>query len=260
MDFHKPIAYLIAGIIVYFTLTYSSQGRISNNDLIFFTVIAVLIFAIVENVYTLVPGKDDATRCRSYCVREPFANSNVMREHLENVSTSYPVPQTPVMSAMQNCGNKTDYENYRCAKDMMEKSQTAHNLNYVDGDDLMSRKDDGSYTVTLHRNPQAPSVGNRPDHDVISNEMKYSYYDHNILPPNVNSNAYEPGFSYLPPSEWFRRSPHPPLCVSEKRCSVCPNLTTGSNPDLKEWGSCRRVMPPDAINVNYITEKLNSGR
>src|SRR5688500_18839526 len=138
MDFHKPIAYLIAGIIVYFTLTYSSQGRISNNDLIFFTGIAVCIFAIVVTMYTLVLGKDDATRCRSYCAT---------REHLTNVSsTSYPVPQTPVVTAMQNCGNKTDYENYRCAKDLIEKAQTSHNLSYVGGDDLMSRKDDGSYT------------------------------------------------------------------------------------------------------------------
>jgi len=212
-------AYLIAGIIVYFTLQYTTSGRITNRDLILFTVIAMLIFAIVENVYMLaIPKENDATKCGSFCA---------MKEHLENVSsTTYPVPPTPIAASMVDCGNKTDYENFRCAKDKIEKANVQHNLNYVQGDDMMSRKDDGSYTIGLHKKNQEKSVD-----DV----MQYSFYDHNILPPNTSPDAYEPGYSYLPPSEWYPRSPHPPVCISEKRCSVCPSLTTGSNPDLKQW-------------------------
>lgn len=252
-SFHKPLAYIIAAIIVYFTLQYTTRGRFTNRDLILFTVIATLIFAIVENVYMMVvPKESNAVKCEAFCS---------MKENLENVSsTTYPVSSTKTATLMVDCENKTDYENFRCAQDKLEKTNTQHNLNYVTGNNLISRKDDGSYTIALHKNPQATYVGSRATDDVIKNEMQYSYYDHNILPPNLSADAYEPGFSYLPPSEWYPRSPHPPICVSEKRCSVCPNLTTGSNPDYKEWDSCRRVMPPDEINTVYIQEKLNSGR
>jgi hypothetical protein len=214
------IAYIIAGAALYFTLQYVTEYRLPNRNLAMYSVIAVLVFAVVQAVYTMLRSKEiDAERCKSYCDTQ---------EHLSNVSSvTYPVPPTTLSQAIVYSENKTDYESYQCAKDKIDKSNVIHNFDYIEGNNLVSRNDDGTYTYTYH-GPQQES-----------NVVKYNYHDHNIMPVNVNPNAYETGYSYLPPSQWFKTSPHPPVCISEKRCAVWPMLTSGSNADLKEWNPCR---------------------
>lgn len=254
---YKLGKYIIGGILLFFAMKYVSQGRTDDRTNAFVAVIAVLIFAVIENAYLLFDkktngGEDNSTKCNSYCA---------MKEHLENIPAIVEKPApAPVPPPSKPVDNRTDYEKYRCDQDRVEKENTDHNPNYETHASIMPRNDDGTYTVNVHRNPQAISFGNRPDDGVIKNETQYNYADYNIIPPNVNEGTFESGYSYLPPSQWHLSVAHPPICVAEKRCSVCPGLTSGSNPDLKEWNSSRRVMPPDSINVNYVTEKLNSGR
>jgi hypothetical protein len=116
------------------------------------------------------------------------------------------------------------------------------------------------YDYPIRPNQQATSVGSRGQDDVLTNEMKYSYTDYNTLPMYVNSGSFEYGYSFLPPEKWYPVPPNPPVCVTEKSCPVCPVYTEGSTVDLKEWNQSRRITPPDQINVNYVEEKLNSGR
>jgi hypothetical protein len=70
----------------------------------------------------------------------------------------------------------------------------------------------------------------------------------------------EYGYTFLPPANWYPTPPHPPVCVTEKRCPVCPIFTNGSSTDLKQWNESRRITPPDNIDVDAVTDKLNSGR
>ena len=259
---YKLGKYIIGGILLFFAMKYVSQGRTDDRTNALVAVIAVLIFAIIENSYLLFSKKanetgDNSAKCNSYCA---------MKEHLENIPAilekpaSESVPQPPSPPPSRPIDNRTDYEKHRCDQDQVEKANMDHNPNYQTHASIMPRNDDGTYTVNVHKNPQALSVGNRPNDDVIKNETQYNYADYNIIPPNVNEGTFESGYSYLPPAQWFQQLAHPPICVAEKRCSVCPGLTSGSNPDLKHWDSSRRVMPPDSINVHYVVEKLNSGR
>jgi hypothetical protein len=259
---YKLAKYIITGVLLFFAIKYVSQGKTDNKTNAFVAVIAVLIFAVIENVYSIFAKKksdqpqDNPAKCNSYCA---------MKEHLENVPAIVEKPATvphspPPPPHSRSIDNKTDYEKYRCDQDKIEKRNIDHNPNYETHASIMPRNDDGTYTVNVHKNPQAWSVGNRSTDDVIKNETQYNYEDYNIIPPNVNEGTFESGYSYLPPFVWNRTVANPPICVAEKRCSVCPGLTSGSNPDLKEWNSSRRVMPPDSINVAYITDKLNSGR
>jgi len=104
------------------------------------------------------------------------------------------------------------------------------------------------------------AVGSRAEDDVITNEMPYTDYHHLPLSDNYKPDMFEYGYSFLPPEKWYPQPPFPPVCVSEKRCPVCPTNTTGTPIDVKEWHSSRRITPPDNINTDYIKEKLNSGR
>jgi len=105
-----------------------------------------------------------------------------------------------------------------------------------------------------------PSHGSRMEDGILASEM--SYTDYNSIPLGQNLNTMEKDFSYtfLPPDRWYPVPPHPPVCVAEKVCPVCPVYTNGTNLDLKEWNDSRRITPPDNINVQAIREKLNSGR
>jgi hypothetical protein len=94
---------------------------------------------------------------------------------------------------------------------------------------------------------------------VMDNQTQYT--DYNILPVTPeDSRLYEYGYSFLPPEKWFPVPPHPPICVTEKKCAVCPVTTTGTPTDMKEWNDSRRITPGDMVNVDYVRDVLNAGR
>ncbi len=92
-------------------------------------------------------------------------------------------------------------------------------------------------------------------------DSQTQYTDYNILPVTPeDSRLYEYGYSFLPPEKWFPVPPHPPICVTEKKCPVCPVTTTGTPVDMKEWNDSRRITPGDMVNVDYVRDVLNAGR
>jgi hypothetical protein len=105
-----------------------------------------------------------------------------------------------------------------------------------------------------------PSSGSRIEDGILTSEM--SYTDYNTLPvgANVDSKLDDFSYTFLPPDKWYPIPPHPPICVAEKQCPVCPVSTTGTTANLKEWSEASRVTPGDQINSNYVDGKINSGR
>ena len=72
------------------------------------------------------------------------------------------------------------------------------------------------------------------------NVMDYaSGNDFNRLP--VSTLEYDYGYSFMPPKDWFPIPPNPPVCMSEKKCPVCPIYTGGTSIDLKEWNKSLKV-------------------
>nr|QBK88850.1 MAG: hypothetical protein LCMiAC01_05320 [Mimivirus LCMiAC01] len=94
----------------------------------------------------------------------------------------------------------------------------------------------------------------------LDDELPYSDYNHLPVAAGYKSHDYEYGWSFLPPEKWYPQPPRPPICVTEKRCPICPIYTKGTPVDAKEWHSSRRVHPPDMINTAYISDKIASGR
>jgi hypothetical protein len=120
--------------------------------------------------------------------------------------------------------------------------------------------DQGYQGHTYNAVRKYPSTGSRMEDGVLPNEMPYT--DYNSLPIGADINTKVDDFSYtfLPPDKWYPVPPHPPVCIAEKQCPVCPVTTTGSTANLKEWSEASRVTPGDQINTTYLNEKLNSGR
>ena len=100
----------------------------------------------------------------------------------------------------------------------------------------------------------------RSQNGVLENEMIYNDYNRLPLDNNLGNKEWDYGYTFMPPANWYPTPPNPPLCVTEKKCPVCPVFTDGTSLELKEWEDSRRVTQPDNIDVKFIREKLNAGR
>lgn len=94
----------------------------------------------------------------------------------------------------------------------------------------------------------------------LDNELNYSDYNHLPVAEGYKSHDYEYGYSFIPPERWYPENPRAPICVTSKRENVCPMFTQGAPADVKEFFAASRITPPDQINVDYVKDKLNSGR
>lgn len=95
---------------------------------------------------------------------------------------------------------------------------------------------------------------------VLLDEMGYHDYNHIPIDKDYKSEPFDYGYYYLPPEKWYPTPPFPPVCVTSQPCEVCPVFTTGSPVDVMQWHQSRRITQPDNINVDYVNDKLNSGR
>ena len=105
--------------------------------------------------------------------------------------------------------------------------------------------------------------------EVARNDMKYDSYKPidptklgnyvgAAIPTEYKTLPQDEGWSIFPPEKWYPVPPHPPLCIVEKECPVCPVFTSGSHVDALEWRGASKILPPDNINMKYIAERLNS--
>jgi len=165
-----------------------------------------------------------------------------------------------IISDVTNVGSKLRHHLNQENKQEHSQSESSSESHQAHEEVHMRRNKDGSYRILPLRNPQTEVVGSRVTDGTLNDEMAYNYTDYNTLYVDPNEGSFESGYSMIPPKDWYPVPPHPPVCVAEKVCPVCPVYTNGTNLDLKEWNDSRRITPPDNINVQAIREKLNSGR
>ena len=94
----------------------------------------------------------------------------------------------------------------------------------------------------------------------LDNELPYGNYNYLPVAEGYKSHDYEYGYSFIPPEKWYPMPPIAPICVTSKRENVCPMFTQGAPADVKEFFSSSRITGPDQISIDYVKDKLNSGR
>lgn len=221
---YKGLKYLVWGLAVFCSLKYLPKEPMKDQDAILISTIAVLSYIVVENLANMYSGNNpDTGSCPSVCTR---------KEGMVSIGS----PET-----RPNSQSEVKSEAKPEAKPE-EKSEEQNNYKPITNSGQIER------------------VGSRQEDGVITNDMPYT--DYNTLPIGLglNTHDYEYGDSFLPPDKWYPVPPHPPVCVTEKRCPVCPVFTTGSPVDVKDWNQTLRLSAPDNINTTFIKEKLNSGR
>lgn len=225
--FNKPkmVRYgiIFAGILI--LLKIMPNTSLTFKDIIVLTIVLFALYVIVENVFTKA----------SLCGVENLDGSVNSSLSSVNSSSSNVKSSTKINIPIKNISECTDCVKKTVGSDGMET--------YV-------------YKSDLRKYETGPT---RAEADVITSEVQYT--DYNILPVTPeDSRLYEYGYSFLPPEKWYPVPPHPPICVTEKRCPIYPITTTGTPIDMKEWDASRRITPGDVINIDYARDKLNSGR
>ena len=250
------IKYLILGVVVFALFKYVPKNPMPDRDIILLTIIVVLAYGIIEHFYP--KSESTSPSCNTTCsvnTNEHMIDLNAIAANLMN--TNAPSISPSVTSTVAPLVARTTQPMPTYNPDVNALLQSVQvPVTQVPVTQYLANQ----YQYTIPQNTQTRAVGSRVVDDVITNEMKYSYTDYNTLPISENTGSFEYGYSFLPPEKWYPVPPNPPVCVTEKSCPVCPIYTEGTNVDLKEWNQSRRITPADQINVNYIQEKLNSGR
>jgi hypothetical protein len=101
--------------------------------------------------------------------------------------------------------------------------------------------------------------------NIVDNDMRFTMFSptqHEKLGTYDASftNEWKNDYALLNTDKW-----RPPLnhsmykCKTEKKCPVCPSMTTGYPVKVKDFDIARKILAPDLINTDYINEKLNAG-
>lgn len=64
------------------------------------------------------------------------------------------------------------------------------------------------------------------------------------------------GYTYLPPENWFRAYERPPVCVTDKKCPVCP-ITSSNVEGLMEFDTGNNILGASGLDLRYIKHVLN---
>ena len=273
------LKYGVQALLIFLFFKYIPKQAMATKDVLVITLIVVLSYIVLENAYKNY-YVDDTTKCKIACeasehmidVKGDLVIPSIIQgtSASVNVSSSIPLNNTQNMTFGQTVSMlpqqtqqaqqaQQAQQTPKIASAPEESKQEEESKKELFKDKII-RNNDGSYTVYPWKNPQATSIGSRSVDGVMNDESEFNYIDFNSLPVGSTDGTFESGYSFLPPANWFPVPPHPPVCVAEKKCPVCPVYTEGTNIDLKDWNECRRISQPDEINVNYIEKKLNSGR
>lgn len=263
---YKILKYLALASIVYLIFRFvlqKDESTINNIDVLIFTTVIVLVYILIENLFG-VSGEGmcnniqpDVSMCNNVCKMpsDTIDEFNGKETPVQAMQTSLKPPVKPEIQTplkIQSPAPQPTQPIKQMIQPEVQQAKEKPSITFRDSDSVFTGRSDEERGI--ERGKMRSEVG------TLNDESKYS--DYNILPMawQYKKSDFEYGDSFLPPEQWFPQPPFPPVCVTEKKCPVCPVYTVGTPVDVKEWNNSRRITQPDNINVDYVRDKLNSGR
>lgn len=236
----KIISGAILFLGIYYLLSVVPKNKLEERDVLIITLVLFVAYLLYDNILAIKSEGLDAST--SY--NEKSENVSLLPPTMsmeQNMPEPIKISDTQGLPSVEECTT--------CKVDMKDNNEVKKISN-----------EDGNLAHSYQPIRKYPNVGSRMDNGIMTNEM--SYTDYNTIPigSNIDSKVDDFSYTFLPPDRWYPVPPHPPICIAEKQCPICPILTTGTQANLKEWGETSRVTPGDQVNTTYLNEKLNSGR
>lgn len=257
MDSYKKlpvnvIKYTISLVLIFTFVCLIPNNKLGIKDAFILALIATLSLAVLEHVTMILCPDIREERIEHLAVKDDTPDTNVKPTE----STPVPTPVDKPVTTVETSNNTvTTVTNTQITEELKKHIAPQAEPPEQPHSTVVVKVPEGTGTKDI-----IESTGSRTDNDLIKSDMPYTDYHHLPLGDYYKPTDFEYGYSFLPPEKWYPEPPFPPVCVSEKRCPVCPAYTTGTPVDVKEWMASSRITPPDRINTEYVKEKLNAGR
>lgn len=222
------IKYVGLAAIIFFLTKAFIGDKLSNQEIALFVFIVILIiwFLTMQNNYNSNPNLNTLALREKYQITDPPV-----------VDSIYPGPD--------NTERRIDKLNPR-PKSMPDADIDKDVRDFKD----IAGIDKKTYEALI-KNEQKAEDRIR---DNYRDEMVYtSTHPFNTVP--LGTQLY--GYTYLPPENWFRAYERPPVCVTDKKCPVCPIAEGGSSSGLMEFDTSNNITGPAGINLRYIKKVMN---
>ena len=168
-------------------------------------------------------------------------------------------PNYPELSDVTYDVNSVEYQQDGLQKEanVISGEQNLFKMAIGDQDVVRPYIKDGSkyYNKIFSESTNAPTA-----FEAQQNELKYGYY--NYVGP-LNKGMINKDYTFIDPTNWYPIPPHPPVCVTNKRCTTCPiQMSDGKDymqfANLDQFNEARRFTGNMNINTEYIKNVLNN--
>jgi ferredoxin len=249
----KTITGAILFLGIYYLLSVVPKNKLDDRDVLIISLVLFVGYLLYDNLILSKKEKLDPAISNE--------NSNQVPVPIVPV-LPYDTPQTTPQTTTESVPEPMKVETLPTLPTLPKVEEcTTCKVDIKDNTDVKKiSSDEGNLAHSFQPLRKHPSTGSRMEDGILSSEMPYTDYNSLPIGANVDSKVDDFSYTFLPPDKWYPVPPHPPVCIAEKQCPVCPVTTTGALANLKEWGEASRVTPGDQVNTTYLNEKLNSGR
>ena len=252
----RYVVYFILTFCVFNILKLMELQNTSRDDIIIYTLLIILVISTYE-----LKLKEKFTELADFvdcgCTNSKFDLTKKLCS-LASVQTGNQFKQSCSVETMDNIA-KTNTSKINTS----EVNSSGVNTSGINSSEVNSSEVNSSGINTSGINT---SEVNSSESKMIIGGIDYRdiKYDKNYdqrqlsVPSDYSSKPYEYGYSFMPPEKWFPCPTHQLTAKCEQPNNVMASLTSGYMTDLKDWNRAGRIMPPDDINIGFITERLNS--
>ena len=228
---YRSSIYIGMWILFYIIARFVFCNAIDEIDAALIASIAVVIYCIGVNIYTS-RTEHYSVSPQSIDIQPPAQPPTAQPPTAE--STAQPTAQPTAESTAQPPTQLPTLPPTRASRELQISKNMINNMavNANDMDWDKQKLNHRSYTRDANLDQIRKGDG-KTQHDLLTNEIIYS--DFNRLPPSFNKFDFEPGYSYLPPKDWYPIPPYPPVCAATTMNVVSPIYVDMTTMDLKDW-------------------------
>lgn len=183
-----------------------------------------------------------------------FTNNQPINEIMnETYSNIKPVINNPIEQPKIELAENEKVENIKIVEEVKNKKSSSENLFTLEEvQKLIS-------AVKKENSPAVENFGSMYNGEPPAKYNEDATFTDQLLKPlgqngNGLTNEWDHDYILLNTDKWAPALRPPPVCKTETKCPVCPNLTTGYPLMLRDFDSSRRVTPPINADIPSMNE------
>ena len=231
------ITFLLYCMFVGFAVYYLTKDKLDEKSRYILIGILILPYIFMDqmsnftNVTSDLSGNEQEQESSKYQISRPETYSNLMPPKIE-LSKFEKVENIKAVEEIKNKQKDS-------SKNMFTLEEVQNLLNNA---------------KNIKNKPIIENYGSMYNEDVQTNYNDDAGFTSQELKPlgqngNGFTNSWDHDYILLNTDKWAPALKPPPVCKTEKKCPVCPNLTSGYPLMLRDFDSTRKITPPIQVDT-----------